>query len=81
MQKRHLPISYPGAVAHPEETDPGTQRQTEAIRSEAEEEVPEAKFTRHPEAEATAGTIPASHPLMKRRKVPDSHPITGLTRN
>ena len=64
-----------------EETNLETHRQTEDIRLEAEEEVPEAEAIVHPVEEETSGTIPVSHPHMKRRKVPDSHPIIGLTRN
>ena len=80
----NLPISYLGAVAHQEETDPGTHRLagiiqvTEAIQ--VAEEVLEAGTTQRPVVEAVE-TVSISHPLMKRRKVPDSHPITGLTRN
>lgn len=75
-------MSYPEMAVHQvEKTDLGTHRQTEAIRAEAEEEVPEAESIVHPVEEETAGTIPVSHPLMKRRKAPDSHPITGLTPN
>lgn len=69
------------AVHQAEETDLETHHQTEAILAEAEEEVPEEEPIVHPVEEETAGTIPVSHLLMKRRKVPDSHPITGLTRN
>ena len=73
---------YPEVVVHQaEETDLETHRQTEAIRAEAEEEVPEAEAIVHPVEVETAGTIPVSYPHMKRRKVPDSHPITGLAQN
>ena len=83
----NLPISYLGAVAHQEETDPGTHRLagiiqvTEAIQ--VAEEVPEAGTTQRPVVEAveTVETVSISCRLMNGRRVPDSHPITGLTPN
>ena len=75
-------MSYPEVAVHQaEETDLETHRQTEAIRAETEEEVLEAEAIVHPVEEETAGTIPVSHPHMKRQKIPDSPPITGLVRN
>ena len=53
----------------------------ESIRQQLVEKLPEAEHAGHPVEEETAGTIPVSHPHMKRRKVPDSHPITGLAQN
>ena len=84
MRKRRLPISYPGAVAHQEETDPGTQRLTEVIpvtgAIQVAEEVPEAGTTQRPVEEAVE-TVSISRRLMNGRRAPDSHPITGLTQN
>ena len=77
----NLPISYLGAVAHQEETDPGTHRLagiiqvTEAIQ--VAEEVPEAGTTQRPVVEAVE-TVSISHRPMNGRKALDSPGITGL---
>ena len=84
MRKRRLPISYPGAVAHPEETDPGTPRLTEVIQVTGDiqvaEAVPEVGTTQPPMVEAVE-TVSISRRLMNGRRAPDSHPITGLIPN
>lgn len=80
----NLPISYLGAVAHQEETDPGTHRLagiiqvTEAIQ--VAEEVPEAGTTQRPVVEAVE-KVSISRRLMNGQRAPDSHPITGLIPN
>ena len=84
MRKRRLPISYPGAVAHPEKTDPGTHRLTEVIQAtgaiQVVEAVSEEGTTQRPVVEAVE-TVSIRHRLMNGRRASDSHPITGLIPN